>query len=51
MNELDTEDSHLRSLADTGLTEAQVFTYMQGYFADCYEQMLQNGMGRTRSQE
>ena len=40
------EDNHLRSLEDTGLTEAQVFTDMQEYFADCYEQMLQNGRGR-----
>jgi len=41
-----TEDSRLRSLEDTGLTEAQVFTDLQGYYADCYDQMLQNGKGR-----
>lgn len=40
------EDSTLRSLEDTGLTEAQVFDDLQGYYADCYDQMLQNGRGR-----
>lgn len=42
----DTNDSGLRSLEDTGLTEAQVFADMQGYYADCYDQMVQNGKGR-----
>lgn len=41
-----TEDSNLRSLEDTGLTSDQVFTELQGYYADCYDQMLQNGRGR-----
>lgn len=40
------EDGNLRSLEDTGLTEAQVFADLQGYYADCYDQMLQNGRGR-----
>lgn len=42
----ETEDSSLRNLEDTGLTEAQVFTDLQGYYADCYDHMLQNGRGR-----
>ena len=44
--ETDTEDRMLRSLADTGLTQEQVFTDMQGYYADCYGQMISNGRGR-----
>ncbi|MDE7273914.1 MAG: hypothetical protein K2N95_12775 [Lachnospiraceae bacterium] len=42
----ESEGSSLRSLADTGLTEDQVFTDLQGYYADCYDQMLRNGRGR-----
>lgn len=44
--ETDTEDRMLRSLADTGLTQEQVFTDMQGYYVDCYGQMISNGRGR-----
>lgn len=44
--EEETQSSNLRSLADTGLTTDQVFTELQGYYADCYDQMLQNGRGR-----
>lgn len=40
------EDSGLRSLADVGWTEEQVITDMQGYYEDCYRQILQNGTGR-----
>lgn len=41
-----TEESGLRSLADVGLTEEQVITDMQGYYGDCYAQIMRNGAGR-----
>lgn len=44
--EQEAEDHSLRSLADVGLTEEQVITDMQGYYEDCYAQILQNGTGR-----
>lgn len=40
------DDNGLRSLADVGMTEEQVITDMQGYYGDCYAQILQNGIGR-----
>lgn len=43
--EREAEDNGLRSLADLGLTDEQVITDMEGYYKDCYEQMLQNGRG------
>lgn len=42
----DTGSSSLRNLEDIGLTEAPVFADIQGYYADCYDQMVQNGKGR-----
>ena len=42
----ETADGSLRSLEDAGLTETEVFTDMQGYYTDCYDQILQNGKGR-----
>lgn len=42
----DTDGSGLRNLEDTGLTETRVFADMQGYYEDCYDQMVQNGKGR-----
>lgn len=44
--EQEAAESGLRSLADAGLTEEQVFTDMQGYYGDCYAQIMQNGTGR-----
>ena len=35
----------LRTLADTGLLENQVFADMSGYYADCYQQITSNGKG------
>lgn len=43
--ETETEDSRLRSLADTGLAEEKVFANMQGYYGDCYNQILLNRRG------
>lgn len=40
------EDNRLRSLEDAGMTEDQVITDMQGYYEDCYKQILQNGAGK-----
>lgn len=40
------DDNGLRSLADVGMSEEQVITDMQGYYGDCYAQILQNGIGR-----
>lgn len=37
---------HFRSLEDAGMTEEQVFTDMQGYYEECYEQILRSGKGR-----
>jgi len=39
------EEDGLRSLADVGMSEEQVLTTMQQYYDDCYNQMLQNGIG------
>jgi len=39
------EESNLRSLADVGMSEEQVLTTMQQYYDDCYNQMLQHGIG------
>lgn len=39
------EESNLRSLADVGISEEQVLTTMQQYYDDCYNQMVQNGIG------
>ncbi len=36
----ETADGSLRSLEDAGLTEAEVFTDMQGYYTDCYDQIF-----------
>ena len=35
----------LRSLADTGVSEDRVFTDINSYYEDCYNQMMQNGIG------
>lgn len=40
------EDNGLRNLADVGLTDDQVITDIQGYYENCYAQILQNGIGR-----
>ncbi len=42
---LEPESSSLKSLEDVGMAEKQVLTDMQGYYADCYAQILQNGIG------
>ena len=34
-----------RSLAETGLMQEQVFTDMSGYYTNCYDQVISNGMG------
>lgn len=39
------EESSMRSIADLGMTEDQVFTDMDSYYRDCYDQILQNGGG------
>ena len=36
----------MRSLEDTGFGDASVFTDMDSYYADCYSQIIQNGLGR-----
>lgn len=41
----ETEHDSRRNLAETGLTEAQVFTDMSGYYTDCHNQVITNGMG------
>lgn len=38
-------DNGLRGLEETGLTQEQVFTDMGGYYANCYDQVISNGMG------
>lgn len=43
---LEQENNGLRSLVDVGMTEEQVITDMQGYYENCYTQILQNGTGR-----
>ena len=35
----------LKSLADTGVSEDRVFTDINSYYEDCYNQMMQNGIG------
>lgn len=35
----------LRTLADAGLSETQVFADMNGYYVDCYQQITSNGKG------
>lgn len=35
----------LRSLADVGITEDQVFTDIGSYYESCYNQIVQNGVG------
>lgn len=42
---LEPESSGLRSLEETGMTEEQVIADLPGYYADCYEQIVQNGIG------
>lgn len=42
---LEPENGGLRSLEEAGIAEEQVITDMPGYYADCYEQILQNGIG------
>lgn len=42
---LEPESSGLRSLEEAGMAEEQVITDMPGYYADCYEQILRNGIG------
>lgn len=42
---LEPVSSGLRSLEETGMAEDEVITDMPGYYADCYEQILQNGTG------
>lgn len=43
----DTSDGEpvLRSLTDTGVSEDRVFTDINSYYEDCYNQMMQNGIG------
>ena len=41
-----TDRDNLRSLADVGLTEDQVFTDVDTYYKDCYRQIMQNGVGQ-----
>lgn len=47
--EKDEEDdetpAELRSLEDAGLTEDKVFTDINEYYRDCYNQMVRNGIG------
>ncbi len=40
-----TSEDGLRSLEETGVTQDKVFADLQGYYADCYEQIVQNGKG------
>lgn len=42
---LESESGGLKSLEEAGIAEEQVITDMSGYYADCYEQILQNGIG------
>lgn len=43
--EQDMARDELRSLGETGLSEEQVFTDMNAYYADCYRQITSNGKG------
>lgn len=36
---------NLRSLADTGVSEDRLFTDIDKYYEDCYNQVVQNGIG------
>ena len=38
-------DDGLRSLEDVGMTKEQVITDLQKYYEDCYDQIVQNGIG------
>ena len=42
---LEPESGGLRSLEEAGMTEEQVIADLPGYYADCYEQIVQNGIG------
>ena len=35
----------MRSIADLGMAEDQIFRDMDSYYRDCYDQLLQNGRG------
>ena len=39
------QDDGLRSLEDVGMTNEQVITDLQKYYVDCYNQIVQNGIG------
>lgn len=39
------QDDGLRSLEDVGMTNEQVITDLQKYYEDCYNQIVQNGIG------
>lgn len=39
------EEAGLRNIADLGVTEDQVFTDMDSYYRDCYDQIIRNGQG------
>lgn len=41
----DNEQKTLRSLADVGIAEDQVFADMGNYYDNCYNQVVQNGIG------
>lgn len=41
----DNSQTNLRSLADVGITEDQVFTDVGNYYEYCYNQVVQNGVG------
>ena len=44
--ESDDEEENLRSLADTGVTEDRLFSDIGRYYEDCYNQVVQNGVGQ-----
>lgn len=39
------EESGLRSITDLEMAEEQVLTDMESYYGNCYDQILQNGLG------
>ena len=39
------EESGLRSITDLEMTEEQVLADMESYYGNCYDQILQNGLG------
>ena len=39
------EESGLRSITDLEMTEEQVLTDMESYYGNCYDKILQNGLG------